>query len=235
VQVDIGDAGRSWTPSALLTIALMLLGAAAVIWVIMDNTDRHLARIKRSEEEIRQAYDLTLEGWAKVLEYRDESTQGHSLRVAEMSERLARAMGLSEDEVQQVRRGALLHDIGKLAVPDQILRKRGPLDPEERAVMSQHPAIARQLLEQVPFLGTSLSIPYSHHERWDGKGYPDGLAGEQIPLPARIFTAVDQWEALSADRPYRAGLPREAVVDYLRENAGTIFDPKVVQAFLPLI
>jgi putative nucleotidyltransferase with HDIG domain len=229
------DIGRLWTPSALLTMCVFLVGSAVIIWVIMDNAERHLAQIKRSEEELLRAYDLTLEGWGKVVEYRDGITHGHSRRVAEMSERLARAMGLSEEDVVHVRRGALLHDIGKLAVPDAILWKRGPLDAEERAVMKRHPATARALLAEISFLEPTLSIPYSHHERWDGRGYPDGLAGTQIPLAARIFSVVDQWDAMSSDRPYRAAMPLDQIVAYLKANAGTIFDPQVVRTFLELV
>jgi putative nucleotidyltransferase with HDIG domain len=229
------EIGRLWTPSALLTMCVLLIGTAVVIWVIMDNAERHLAQIKRSEEELLRAYDLTLEGWAKVVEYRDRITEGHSRRVAAMSVRLARAMGLSEEDVVHVRRGALLHDIGKLAVPDAILWKHGPLNPQERAVMNQHPATARALLAEISFLEPTLSIPYSHHERWDGRGYPDGLAGNEIPLAARIFSVVDQWDALSSDRPYRAALPLEQIVVYLKTNAGTIFDPQVVRTFLEVV
>ena len=226
---------RVWSVANIVTIGLLLAGGTTVIYVVLDNADRHLAQIRRSEQELRQAYDMTLEGWARVVEYRDESTEGHSRRVAEMSERLARAIGLDEDAVLQIRRGALLHDIGKLAVPDAILLKAGPLDREERAVMQTHPVLARELLQGIPFLQPSLSIPYSHHERWDGAGYPEGLAGEEIPLAARIFTVVDHWEALTSDRPYRPGLPHDEVVSYLQRGAGTIFDPRVVREFLTLI
>jgi putative nucleotidyltransferase with HDIG domain len=226
---------RQWTVANIISIGLVLAGGTTVIYVVLDNADRHLAEIRRSERELRQAYDMTLEGWARVVEYRDESTEGHSRRVAEMSEKLARAIGLDEEEVLQIRRGALLHDIGKLAVPDAILLKAGPLDREERALMQTHPVIALELLRGIPFLQPSLSIPYSHHERWDGTGYPEGLSGEAIPLPARIFTVVDHWEALTSDRPYRPGIPEDDVVAYLRRGAGTIFDPRVVRVFLTLL
>jgi putative nucleotidyltransferase with HDIG domain len=226
---------RQWTVANIISIGLVLAGGTTVIYVVLDNADRHLAEIRRSEQELRQAYDMTLEGWARVVEYRDESTEGHSRRVAEMSEKLARAIGLDEEEVLQIRRGALLHDIGKLAVPDAILLKAGPLEREERALMQTHPVIALELLRGIPFLQPSLSIPYSHHERWDGTGYPEGLSGEAIPLPARIFAVVDHWEALTSDRPYRPGIPQDDVVDYLRRGAGTIFDPRVVRVFLTLL
>ena len=226
---------RVWSVANIVTIGLLLAGGTTVIYVVLDNADRHLAAIRQSERMVLDAYEKTLEGWARVVELRDESTEGHSRRVAEMSERLARAIGLDEEAVLQIRRGALLHDIGKLAVPDAILLKAGPLDREEREVMQAHPVLAREVLQGIAFLEPSLSIPYSHHERWDGSGYPEGLAGEEIPLAARIFSVVDHWEALTSDRPYRRGIPHDEVVSYLRRGAGTIFDPRVVRVFLTLI
>jgi response regulator RpfG family c-di-GMP phosphodiesterase len=147
---------------------------------------------------------------------------------------LARAMGMGEAEVVHVRRGALLHDIGKMGIPDRILLKAGPLSDDERAAMRRHPALALDLLSPIAYLRPALDIPYSHHERWDGSGYPQGLRGEQIPLAARIFAVVDVWDALRSDRPYRSGWPDERVRRYLRDGAGTLFDPAVVEVFLAL-
>ena len=226
---------RVWSVANIVTIGLLLAGGTTVIYVVLDNADRHLAAIRHSERVVLDAYEKTLEGWARVVELRDESTEGHSRRVAEMSEQLARAMGLDEVRVLEIRRGALLHDIGKLAVPDSILLKPGPLDLAERAVMQTHPVLARDLLRGIKFLEPSLSIPYSHHERWDGTGYPEGLQGEDIPLPARIFSVVDHWEAMTSNRPYRQGMSHDEVVSYLGRGAGTIFDPRVVRVFLTLI
>jgi HD-GYP domain-containing protein (c-di-GMP phosphodiesterase class II) len=151
-----------------------------------------------------------------------------------MSVRLAKELGCSEEEITQIYRGALLHDIGKMAIPDQILFKPGPLDPEEWKLMRQHPVSAKNMLSGITFLQRSVVIPYSHHERWDGQGYPQGLKGDEIPLPARIFTIVDHFDALSSDRPYRKAWSEENILAHINENAGKIFDPQIVQVFLKL-
>jgi HD-GYP domain-containing protein (c-di-GMP phosphodiesterase class II) len=176
--------------------------------------------------------DATIEGWSRALSLRDKETEGHSRRVTAMSLRLARAMGLSEAELVHVRRGALLHDIGKMGIPDAILHKPGPLTDEEWEVLRRHPQYAHDWLAPIPALRPALDIPYGHHERWDGTGYPRGLKGEQIPLAARIFAVVDVWDALRSDRPYRAGWPEARVCAHIRTLAGTHLDPKVVEAFL---
>jgi PAS domain S-box-containing protein len=182
-----------------------------------------------------QAYDKTIEGWSRALDLRDHETEGHSQRVTEMTEKLARAMDIPEDEMIHVRWGALLHDIGKVGVPDMILLKPGPLTEEEWMVMRRHPAFAYELLDPIDFLRSALDIPYCHHERWDGSGYPWGLAGEDIPLVARIFAVVDSWDALLSDRPYRPGWKLERVLAYIREQSGKLFDPQVVDVFLSLV
>lgn len=219
----------------LLPISVLLLVASGFIWVVVENIEKNLERVKASESELRANYDLTLDAWAKVLEYRDRETEGHSRRLVELSTRLARALGLSEQEIDRLRRGALLHDIGKLAIPDDILLKPGALNDAERKMMQQHPVFAKQMLSQVPSLESAVEVAYSHHERWDGLGYPDGLKGEVIPLPARIFAVIDQWDALTSDRPYRKAWGREKVIAYLRDNAGKIFDPEIVNTFLRII
>ena len=201
----------------------------------MANMESHLARSNASEAKIRQAYDLTLEGWALALEHRDGETEGHCRRVTELAVDLARALGYPEEALETVRRGSLLHDIGKMAIPDRILLKPGPLDPDEWTVMKRHPAIARDLLARVPFLQAALIIPYYHHERWNGSGYPEGLVGEQIPLPARIFAVVDTWDALCSDRPYRAAWSEDRAFGYVQANSGILFDPQVVSGFMKLM
>jgi putative nucleotidyltransferase with HDIG domain len=189
-----------------------------------------------SNEELTQAYDRTLEGWAHALELRDKETEGHCRRVTEMTLSLAREMGItSEEELLQIRRGTLLHDIGKMGIPDSILLKPGPLTEEEWEIMRQHPVYAYELLSPIPYLLPALDIPYFHHERWDGSGYPHGLKEDLIPLPARMFAVVDVWEALSSDRPYRDAWPEKKVAAYLRENAGAHFDPQIVKAFLYML
>jgi len=189
----------------------------------------------RLYRELTDAYEQTIEGWAIALETRDPVTHGHTRRVAEMTVALARAMGLPEGEIVHIRRGALLHDIGKMAIPDAILSKPGPLTEEEAAIMRQHTRRACEMLAGVEFLEPALSIPRAHHERWDGSGYPEGLKGEEIPLAARIFAVVDVWDALTSDRPYRTAMTAEEVTAFLRNHSGKLFDPAVVEAFLPLI
>jgi putative nucleotidyltransferase with HDIG domain len=168
------------------------------------------------------------------LELRDELTEGHTRRVAEVTLQLARRMGLSDDELIQVRRGAILHDIGKMAVPDSILHKTGPLNESELQIMRLHPQHAFDMLSSISFLRPALDIPYCHHEHWDGSGYPRRLKGEEIPLTARIFSVVDVWDALTSDRPYRKAWSKEKTLRYILENSGTYFDPRVVEAFLSL-
>lgn len=208
-------------------LSVLFVITGLITWIVGRTWETHLVHLQES-------YDLTLQGWAKALEYRDGETEGHSRRVIDLSAALARKLGLSAEEIVNLRRGALVHDIGKMAIPDRILFKPGPLDAEEWKVMQQHPSLARDLIAGIPFLQPSIAIPYSHHERWDGSGYPQGLKGEEIPLSARIFTVVDQWDALRSDRPYRKAWATETVVAYLRENRGKIFDPSVVDAFLDL-
>ena len=219
----------------LLPIIILLLVVAAFIWVVVGIMEKNLERVKESEVELRTNYDLTLEAWAKVLEYRDRETEGHSRRLVELSTQLATALGLGTDEIDHLRRGALLHDIGKLAIPDEILLKPGALNDAERRLMQQHPVFAKQMLSRVSFLQPSIDVAYCHHERWDGLGYPQGLKGEAIPLTARLFAVVDQWDALASDRPYRKAWTKEEMVVYFRENAGKIYDPQIVKVFLSII
>jgi PAS domain S-box-containing protein len=187
-----------------------------------------------SNIELAQAYDTTLEGWSRALDLRDRETEGHTQRVTDITIRLARKMEISDDEMVHVRRGSLLHDIGKMGIPDSILLKPGPLTDDEWVIMRRHPQYAHDLLEPIAYLRPALDIPYYHHERWNGSGYPRGLKGEQIPLAARIFAAVDVWDALRSDRPYRPAWPIEEVVRYLKDQAGKGFDPAVVRALLEL-
>ncbi len=202
--------------------------------IAIDNA-RLIEDLKRTNAELVQAYDETILGWSLALEMRDSSTENHTRRVTEMTVRLAQAMGISGEDLVHIRRGAILHDIGKMAIPDHILRKTGSLTEEEAAIMRLHPLFARQMLESIAFLRPALAIPTYHHERWDGTGYPFGLKGEEIPLSARIFAIVDVWDALRHDRPYRAAWPEEKVRVYLREESGSHFDPQVVEHFLQLL
>ena len=193
------------------------------------------SELKRSNDELALAYDATIEGWSKALELRSRETEGHTQRVTEITLRLGRAFNMSNDELVQVRRGALLHDIGKISIPDAILQKPGPLTDEEWKIMRRHPGYAYELLQPIEYLRKALEIPYCHHEKWDGSGYPRGLAGNQIPLEARIFSIVDVWDALLSDRPYRLAWTTEKTLKYLKEQSGTHFDPEVLKKTLPLL
>ena len=191
--------------------------------------------LQRSNAQLTLAYDSTIEGWSRALDLRDKETEGHSRRVTDLTLRLARALRLPESELVHVRRGALLHDIGKLGVPDAILLKPGTLDDEEWRIMRRHAELGRDLLAPIPHLRPALDIPYCHHEKWDGTGYPRGLRGEEIPLAARIFSVADVFDAAISDRPYRRGLPIADAVEYIASQSGRHFDPRVVEAFLATV
>jgi len=207
-----------------------LAGQAA----IAVDSARLFEGLHRSNQELYLAYDTTLEGWARALEMRDQETEGHSRRVTKMTMRLARAMGMSDEQLVHLRRGTLLHDIGKMSIPDRILRKEGPLTDDEWDLMRQHPLHAYEMLKGIDYLQPALDIPRCHHEKWDGSGYPQGLKGEEIPLAARIFAIVDVWDALQSDRPYRDAWSRQKTIAYLREQSGKHFDPAIVKTFLSL-
>lgn len=202
--------------------------------IAVENTGL-FGNLQSAHEQLVQAYDATIEGWSRALELRDRETKGHTLRVTNLALGLARAMQIDESRLIHLRRGALLHDIGKLGVPDEILFKPGELSAEEREIIQRHPDLAYEMLSPIEYLKPALTIPLCHHERWDGSGYPLGLRGEQIPLEARIFAVVDVWDALRSDRPYRAAWSNEETLDYLRAQAGKQFDPQVVDCFLTLV
>jgi PAS domain S-box-containing protein/putative nucleotidyltransferase with HDIG domain len=208
-----------------------LAGDAAIA---IDNASL-FANLQRSNAELAVAYDRTLEGWARALELRDHEIEGHSQRVTNLAVRLGREIGLNDADLLHLRRGALLHDIGKMGVPDQILHKPGPLDEQEWQIMRRHPKFAEAMLSPIPYLKPALDIPLYHHEKWDGSGYPYGLKGALIPLPARIFALVDVWDALLSERSYRPPWSREQTVGYIQEQSGSHFDPAVVEAFLKLL
>jgi len=213
-----------------IDFAETLAGQSAIA---MDNVAL-FEGLERSNIELAIAYDTTLKGWSHALDLRDRETEGHSERVTDLTLRLGRALGLDEGQLAHVRRGALLHDIGKMGIPDSVLLKPGPLTLEEWDIMRRHPTYANELLAPIAYLRPALDIPYCHHEKWDGTGYPRGLKLDEIPLAARIFAVVDIWDALCSDRTYRAAWPKDQVRLYIQSLAGTHLDPQVVAQFLKL-
>jgi PAS domain S-box-containing protein len=223
------------SPLVLDTEWLNFLEALASQAAIAIDNAELFNDMQRSAIELTVAYDATLEGWARALDLRNRATERHTERVAEMTMRLARSMGISEQELVHIRRGALLHDIGKIAIPDSILLKPGPLTDEEWKLIYRHPQDAFDMLQPIAYLRPALDIPYGHHEKWDGTGYPRSLRGEQIPLAARIFAVADVWDAMTDElRPYRKPMSKEEVREHIRGLAGSHLDPKVVEAFLKM-
>lgn len=196
---------------------------------------RLIYNTETARKELELGYNATLEGWVRALDLRDQETEGHTQRVTDLTVELARRMGISEDQLEPIRRGALLHDIGKIGIPDAILRKPGPLTEAEWTIMRQHPQMAWDMLSPIEYLRTALAIPYGHHERWNGSGYPLGTKGHQIPQAARIFAIVDVYDALRSDRPYRQGWPEERTIKYMKDHSETSFDPKILEAFLEMV
>ena len=201
--------------------------------VAIDNAQL-FENLQASNRELQEAYQATLEGWVQALDMRDKETEGHTQRVTILTERLARTMGVVGVDLLNLTRGALLHDIGKMAIPDGILLKPGKLTDEERMLIQKHPVYAYDMLKRIDFLLPAIDIPYCHHEKWDGSGYPRGLKREEIPFAARIFPVIDVWDALISDRPYRKGIPKDEVREHIKTDSGKHFDPQVVEAFLAL-
>ena len=187
--------------------------------------------IEQAHSQLLSAYDATIEGWSRAMDLRDKETEGHTQRVTQLSEKLAKIAGIRQDELIQIRRGSLLHDIGKLGVPDSILLTPNKLTVGEWEVMRKHPQYAYEMILPIEYLRPALDIPYCHHEKWDGTGYPRGLKGEEIPLSARIFAIVDVWDALTSDRPYRAAWDKQKTLQYINEQSGKHFDPHIVELF----
>ena len=198
-------------------------------------THLYLVRVESSTERLRAAYDDTLAGWAAALDIRDRSTGQHTERVTALTVALATRFGITGDRLDDVRRGATLHDIGKMGMPDRILSKAGPLDDDEWVQMRLHPQLAVQMLQGIDYLAPALAIPWCHHERWDGSGYPRGLSGEDIPLEARIFAVVDVYDAVTSDRPYREPMPAPDALALIESASGSHFDPRVVGEFCSMV
>ncbi len=212
---------------------------ARVTTILRLNRSKKLIRqavvIAQAHAELQDAYEETLNGWVRALDLRDNETEGHSQRVALLTVAFGRSMGFAEGTLTHLRRSALLHDIGKIGVPDAILHKPGPLTDAEWVIMRRHPKLAYDMLVPIAYLRPALDIPYCHHERWDGSGYPRGLCEYETPLHARMFALVDSWDALSCDRPYRKAWDQERIIAHLRVNSGSQFDPDLVEPFLALV
>ena len=192
-------------------------------------------KLKEAHTQLLMAYEATIEGWSHAMDLRDRETEGHSRRVAELTVKLAQAFGMNEEEILHLRRGALLHDMGKLGVPDEILHKPGALTEEEWAIMRKHPQFTYDMLNRIEYLRPALDIPYCHHEKWDGSGYPRGLKNGEIPAAARLFAVVDVWDALTSDRPYRPAWSKQEALDYIRGQSGRHFDPQAVELFFQVL
>ncbi len=190
---------------------------------------------ENEHKKLLEAYDATIEGWSLAMDLRDKETEGHTRRVTDLTMKLARALDVAEDALVHIRRGALLHDMGKLGIPDSILLKEGPLTDEEWIIMRKHPSYALDMLSKIEYLLPALDIPYCHHEKWDGSGYPRGLKQLEIPLAARMFAIADVWDALTSDRPYRAAWSRDMALEYIRDASGSHFDPQIVEIFLDIL
>jgi putative nucleotidyltransferase with HDIG domain len=201
---------------------------------LFEKLKRTNFQLEAANIELGIAYEATLRGWVRALDFRDKETEGHTQRVTVLTQRLSQAMGVDRELLEHITRGALLHDIGKMAISDEILRKQGPLTAEERAIMQKHPVYAYEMLSPIEFLRPAIDIPYCHHEKWDGSGYPRGLRQDEIPFAARIFPIVDVWDALTSDRPYRKAMPYDEVRRLVRADSGKHFDPLVVEAFMDL-
>jgi len=213
---------------------LVLISAFANQAAVAIDSARLFEDLQESHRELEKAYQATLEGWVRALDLRDKETEGHTRRVTILTERLARSMGVGSEALVHIKRGALLHDIGKMAIPDGILLKPGELTDEERTLIQKHPVYAYEMLSPIDFLLPAIDIPYCHHEKWDGTGYPRGLRREEIPFAARIFPVIDVWDALISDRPYRKALPLVEVRQRIKADSGKHFDPHVVEAFMGL-
>lgn len=216
-------------------LALLYLSLFAIVKKGSDTIRRQQGELELRSQQLRIAWQDTLEALSSSLDLRDHETEGHAMRVAHRAVQLAKAMGVPEQELKTLEYGGLLHDIGKIGVPDAVLLKPGPLSPEQWGLIKKHPSLGYQILSKIQFLNGAADIVRAHHERYDGKGYPLGLMGEEIPLGARVFAVVDTYDAMTSDRPYRKALSHEEAVAEIMRNAGTQFDPRVVEAFLQLV
>jgi len=236
IEVEIYNHDNHLIPVWIWFAGATKYGNVMTFLYIRDISDwkKSQSFLTQANLELGDAYRDTLEGWGRALELRDHETQGHTRRVTEGTVQLALKLNISVESIVNMRYGAMLHDIGKVAIPDAILLKPGPLDAAEWQVMRMHPVYAKEMLSPINFLKAAITIPYLHHEKWDGTGYPTGLKGENIPIEARIFTIIDVWDALLSDRPYRKGWAAEKVLQYIEDNKEIYFDPEIVTIFLAM-
>lgn len=220
---------------SFITVFILLVITGIIIWITIQTIEKKFEQLVESERNLRNSYDQIVDGWGKALELFDKDTEGHSLRVTELTLDLARKNNIDSEELEHIRRGALLHDIGKMGISDETLNKKASLTDKERLLIERHPLHAYVLLKDIPFLEKAMDIPVYHHERWDGTGYPYHLSGTDIPLAARIFAIVDNWDALTSDRPYRKAWPEDKVILYIQNQSGQKFDPDLVNLFLSSI
>jgi len=220
------------TPDDEWSDLLAMMAGQAAIAIDSANLFRDM---QRSQNELLVTYDATIQGWARALNLHNQRNEEHTHRVAELTERLARKMGVKDESIIHIRWGAMLHDIGKMGIPSHILNKEEALTDDEWSIICKHPQYAREMLYPIAHLRTALAIPYSHHEQWDGSGYPQGLKGDEIPLEARIFSVVDVYDAMTSERPNRSAWEKQKVLEYIQSQSGTHFDPRVVRAFINMI
>jgi putative nucleotidyltransferase with HDIG domain len=217
---------------SFLIVFILLVISGMVIWITVLTVEKNFMKLIDSENKLRESYNQTIDGWGKALELFDRDTEGHSLRVTELTLDLAGKLGLEGEDLEHIRRGALLHDIGKMGISEDILNKKESLTEKEKALVEKHPLHAYVLLKDIPFLEKAIDIPVYHHEHWDGTGYPYHLSSADIPLAARIFAIADNWDALTSDRPFRKAWPEDKVIQYIRNQSGKKFDPELVKLFL---
>ena len=232
-KTEAVEVAKQLDRNRLIVNILMLLALfIALGWLI--TRAKAIKELKQSKIQLLSAYDETIKGWGYAIDLKDNETEEHSKRVTKLTLQLAKMLGVNEEDMVHIRRGAYLHDIGKMGIPDKILLKPGKLTDEEWEIMKKHPVYAYEMLSSINYLHPSLDIPCSHHEKWDGSGYPQGLKGEEIPLSARIFAVVDVYDALTSDRPYRKAWTKDKAMKYIEEQSGKHFDPQVVDVFLRL-
>ncbi len=224
-----------WAPDYFALLVTILIITAVILSLVIKTIEKSIETIALSEKLIKESYELTLEGWAKALELSHREPEGHSKRVVTLVTEFADNLGLDKEAKESLRQGALLHDIGKMGVPDSILLKPGPLNEKELEVSKEHTLFAKKILKEITDFESIMDIPVYHHEQWDGQGYPEGLKAENIPYLARIFAVIDNWDSLNRDQAYRAAWKKEKTISYLAEQSGKKFDKKIVDAFLNFV